>query len=284
MPSRAEAPLLVPLAIHAGGRLLRRVDAQGIPAMTPDAFGPYTFFIFPVAVAVGPMDIFVADAGLGVLFRLDPAMDAMATIPGVQVSQQTRIAALVDGSVVVTDGRLGVPRRYSRGGVLLQRFQPVNTGSRYEDFAVDGGSGKIFGLDRIQRRIEEIQPLGHAASLLPENLLPALPGAMAVDANTLYVFGQDCRCIQRVDLFNGERQNLVEQIGQVAALAAGDGWLAYIDPVERTLRIYRNGALRLDSGFESLKLANPVGLSIARNVLYIADAGSRRVLTYRLRP
>lgn len=280
----AEPALLSPGATYFGARLLRRVDPQGMPSFQPDTFGPMTHFIFPVGVAATPVDVYIADAGHSALFRYDPSVDAMMVVPGVAVTQQTRIAAVYDGSVVVADGRLGVPRRYSRNGRQLPAIDPRNTGSRFDEIAVDPVSGRYLGLDRVQRRIEEVHPLGRSSGILPEGLLPHLPSTMALDRQTLYAAAQDCQCITVVDLVRRDSQVLVEDLAQVTAMAAGDGWLVVADNVERILRIYRERTLRGDPDYESLGLMNPLGLSIARGVLYVADAGTRRIVTFRLRP
>lgn len=279
----AEGSVLKPAMSYTGGRILRRVDPQGMPGFQPDAFGPVTFFVFPVAVAATPFDIYVADAGLGTLFRYDPAMDAMMPVPGVRVTQQTRIAAVQDGSVVVSEGRQGQPRRYSRAGRLLQTIDPQNTFPRFDDVVVDPTTGRYLALDRVQRRIEEVHPLGRSSTVLGEDLLPNLPGAMALDDKVLYAAGQDCRCIVAVDLFKREKHILAEEVTEASALAAGEGWLVVADNVERVMRVYRDKVLVGDPGYETLRLMNPQGLSISRGVLYVADPAARRVASFRLR-
>lgn len=278
----ADKAVISPAISYFGARILRQVDPLGLPVPGVDAFGPMTLFVSPVAVAAGPLDIYIADAGLSTLFRYDPTLDAMAVVPGVRVTEQTRVAAVQDGSVVVSEAHLGLPQRISRTGHLLQMIAPQNTGSRFDDIVVDTATGRYLGLDRVQRRIEEVQPLGHSGSILPPGLLPALPSALALDKQTLYVAGQDCQCLVAIDLFRRDSQVLTEDITQVTALAAGDGWLAVTDNIERTLRIYKNNVLLGDPGYDKLQLVNPRGLSIARNTLYVADAGARRVATFRL--
>lgn len=269
---------------YVGGRLLRRVDPRGFPLAGPDTFGPMTLFVFPVAVAAGPFDIYIADAGLAVLFRFDPTLDAMMVVPGVRVSEQTRIAAVQDGSVVVTEGRMGAPRRFSRTGRLMQTIDPQNTAHRFDEIVVDPVSGRYFGLDRVQHRVEEVLPLGRSSNILGDDLLPRLPSALALDKDTLYAAGQDCQCIMAIDLFRRDRQVLVEDVIQATAMAAGDGWLVVADNVERVLRIYKDRILRADPDYGALGLANPQGLSVARDKLYVADPGGRRIATFRLRP
>lgn len=279
-----EASVITPAMNYMGARILRRVDPNGMPSFQPDAFGPMTPFVFPVAVAASPLDIYIADAGLGTLFRYDPAMDAMMAVPGVRVTQQTKIAAVQDGSVVVVEGQRGNPRRFSRAGRLVQNIDPQNTGSRFDEIAVDSSTGRYLGLDRVSRRIEEVHPLGRSSVILAEDLLPRLPGAIALDDRMLYAAGQDCQCVVAIDLSRRDSSILVEDVAQVTALAAGEGWLVVADNVERVLRIYRDRILRGDPDYDALGLVNPQGLSISRGILYVADPGTRRVASFRLRP
>ncbi|HEY9192768.1 MAG TPA: hypothetical protein VIO81_07825, partial [Methyloversatilis sp.] len=75
-----------------------------------------------------------------------------------------------------------------------------------------------------------------------------------------------------------------EDLGNVTALAAGDGWLVVADGMERQLRVYRDGVLRADPGFADLRLVNPQGMAVMNRLLYVADPGSRRIATFRLNP
>jgi hypothetical protein len=176
-----------------------------------------------------------------------------------------------------------VPRRYSRNGRQLQTIDPQNTGSRFDDIVVDPSSGRYLGLDRVQRRIEEIHPTGRSGALIADDLLPALPTALALDKQILYAAGQDCQCVVAIDLFKREKHILADDIGQASALAAGDGWLVVADHAERIVRVYRDNILRGDPSYESLRLVNPQGFAIARGTLYVADPGARRIATFRLR-
>lgn len=279
-----ETSVITPAMSYMGARILRRVDPQGIPSFQADTFGPMTPFVFPVAVAASPLDIYIADAGLGALFRYDPTMDAMMAVPGVRVTQQTKIAAVQDGSVVVVEGHRGAPRRFSRAGRLLQNIDPQNTGGRFDEIAVDSVTGRYLGLDRVSRRIEEVHPLGRSSVILGEELLPRLPGAMALDGQMLYAAGQDCQCVVAIDLARRDRSILVEDVSQATVLAAGEGWLVVADNAERVLRIYRDRILRGDPDYDTLGLVNPQGMSISRGVLYVADPATRRIASFRLRP
>lgn len=255
-----------------------------MPEMRPDAFGPMTLFVFPIAVAATGMDIYIADAGLGALFRYDPGLDSMAAIPGVRITQQSRIAALPDGSVVVANGSAAPARRFARGGRAMQGIDPQLGAAFYDEVVGDANSGRFYGLDRVQGRLEEIMPHGRGATVLPPGLVPDLPQSMAMDNRRLYVAGRGCGCVVAIDLFGGRSKEIVaEDLVNVGAMAAGDGWLVVADGMERQLRLYRDGALRADPGFAELRLVNPQGMSIANNMLYVADPGSRRIASFRLR-
>lgn len=283
--ARGAGSVIVPAQSYPGARLLQRVNAAGMPEMRPDAFGPMTAFVFPIAVAAIGMDLYIADAGLGGLFRYDMALDAMAPMPGVRITQLSRIAALADGSVVVANGNTAPARRYARGGRPVQGLEPQMGTAYYDEIVADPNSGRFYGLDRVQGRLEEVLPHGRGATVLPPGLLPDFPLAMAMDQRRLYVAGRACGCVVGIDMFGGRSKDVVaEDVGNATALAAADGWLAVADGMARQLRIYREGALRADPTFADLRLTNPMGMTIANGQLYVADPGGRRIASFRLRP
>lgn len=282
---RAKGRVLITGPAYMGARLLQRIDDNGFPDLRPDNFGPMTLFVAPVAVAVSPQrDIYVADAGLGALFRLDPMQEAMSVVRGVRVTQQTRLAALTDGSVVVANGGAVPATRYSRSGRPMQTLDPQLGSAFYDEVAVDAVSGRYYGLDRVQRRLEEIMPHGRGATVLPEGLLPDGPLAMAMDGPQLYVAGRDCQCVVAIEMFAGRKVTVVaEEAAQISALAAGDGWLVLAEMRSRLLRVYRQGTLLGELDFAGLGLTDPRGLAIAGQTLYVVDTAGRRLLTFRMR-
>lgn len=281
----AAGGVLTPGRSYTGGRVMQRVNLAGMPEMRPDAFGPFTLFVYPQAVAATPLDFYVADPGIGALLRYDPGLDAMAVIPGARVTQRTRIAALPDGSVVVANGGAVPAQRFARSGRPVQAIDPQLGSAFYDEVVADPGSGRFYGLDRVQGRVEEILPHGRGATVLAPGLVPDLPTAAAMDNRRLYVAGQACGCVEAIDLFAGGRKDTVgEGLGTIAALAAGEGWLAVALGGERQLRLYREGVLRADPSFAELQLVNPQGMAIANQVLYVADPVGRRIASFRLRP
>lgn len=271
---------------YGGGRIIQRPNEAGFPDPTSGGMGAMTLFVFPVSVAVTPMrDIFIADAGLQALFRYDPMLDAMNAVRGLRITQQTRLAAAPDGSVIVAGGMNAPMVKISRSGRIMQTFDSqLGGGIFYDDVAVDPASGRYFGLDHVQRRLEEIMPYGHGGTLMPQGLVPEQPAAMAMDSHTVYIAGRACQCIAAIDTFGSRSMEVIaEDIGQVTALAAGDGWLAVADVREREVRVWRHGGLLAEADFASLGLIDPRGMAIALQTLYVADGAGRRVASFRLR-
>ncbi len=280
-----EQSVLLPGPLRMGARLLQRSNGVGMPEMRADTFGPMTLFVFPTALAATPFDLYIVDAGLGALLRYDFALDAMAPLRSARVNAQSRLAALPDGSVLLAGGGAQPVQRFSRGGRVMQSFEPQLGAARYDDVVADGESGRFYGLDRVQGRLEETQPQGTGSIVLPPGLLPELPVALAMDRRRLYVAGRVCACVEAIDLFAGrERKTLADGLPQVISLAAGDGWLAVNDGGNRGLRLYRDGLLRADPAYAELQLVNPQGMAIAAGMLHVADAGARRIASFRLRP
>ncbi|MCG2577169.1 hypothetical protein LZ012_09180 [Dechloromonas sp. XY25] len=271
---------------YQGGRITQRANEAGFPDPNMGGMGAMTLFVFPVAVAVTPMrDIFIADAGLQAIFRYDPMLDAMNTIRGVRVTQQTRLAAAPDGTIAVANGMSAPMVRVSRTGRLLQTIDAqLGGGVFYDEVVVDAGSGRYYGLDKVQRRLEEIMPHGRGGVVMPQGLIPEQPTAMAMDGPNIYIAGRACQCIAAIDTFGSRNMEVMaEDIGQATALAAGDGWLAVADMREREIRLWRQGALLAEADFASLGLNDPRGMSIAQQTLYVADGAGRRVASFRLR-
>ncbi|RIX49696.1 MAG: hypothetical protein D3M94_01520 [Rhodocyclales bacterium GT-UBC] len=283
--SSAKGRVLVTGPAYMGGRLLQRVNEGGFPDLQRDNFGPMTLFIAPVAVAVSPMrDIYVADAGLSALFRYDPMQDAMSVIRGARVTQQTRLAALSDGSVMVANGSSALATRFARNGRQMQTLDPQLGLAHFDEIAVDSTSGRYYGLDRVQGRLEEIMPHGHGATVLADGILPEQPMTMAMDGQTLYVAGRTCQCVVAIEMSGARPQvPVLEESGQIAALAAGDGWLVAADMRDRVVRVWRQNEQVASYEFASLGLTEPRGMAIAGQTLYVVDTAARRVQTFRMR-
>jgi len=264
-PVLAQGKVLLPGQIYAGSRVVQRPNEAGFPDARTGGIGPMTLFVFPVAVAVTPTrEIYIADAGVSALFRLDPMMDTMTMVRGgLQVTQQTRLAAGNDGSVVLANGGALPAVRIGRSGRIIQTIAPQLAAAAYDEVVVDQASGRFYALDKVQGRLEEMMPHGGGAIVLPVGLVPELPTAMAMDGQKIYIAGRACQCLVAIDLFGNRNLDIVaEDVGQVVALAAGDGWLALADGREPMVKVVRAGALLGGPRFQILGLLYPRGVSI----------------------
>ncbi|MBI2307344.1 MAG: hypothetical protein HYU78_08580 [Rhodocyclales bacterium] len=280
----ASSSLIVPLRSIAMARLILRVNQAGMPTFEAGGFGGFTPLVFPVAVAASTLDIFIADAGTGRLYRYDPTVDAMAIIGGATITGQTRLAASPDGSIVVSDPAAGAALRFDRAGNLLQRIDARLGAARYDDIAVDPESGRYVALDRLQQRLEEVHPVGRSGVVLVDRQLPDGPTGIALDRRVIYVGGRHCACVVAIDPATGRQTTVIDELKEVGPLAAGGGWLVVADRVQQHLFIHRDGMLRGEPSFAELKLANPQGLAIVNDTLYVADGNGRRVAVFRLKP
>jgi hypothetical protein len=285
--ARAESRHLLADRVYTGSRVVLRANPAGFPDPASGGIGSVTQFVFPVAVAAIPGgDIFIAAAGLATIFRLDPLLDTMRPIGGIRASQQTRLAATADGSLVVASGSAAPVVRIDRMGRPIQFITPLpGAGTHYDEVAVDQASGRYYGLDKVQRRLEEVMPHGQGAVLVPQQLVPEQPTAMAMADGRLYIAGRACRCLAAIEVFgNRDVEIIADDLDQVVAIAAGGGWLALVDSRERALKLWYRGALVVDSQYAGLGLVDPRGLAIGQQMLYVADGASRRLLSFRLRP
>lgn len=273
MPMGPTTPL-VPLRGLLGARLLLKTDAAGSPL--PGAYGAFQPFVFPVAVAVGPLDIFIADAGNGRLYRYDRSMDAMAVMP-VRAVRGTRLQAGSDGSLYVLDPGGVAIQRYARNGQPLPSLQPSLPTASYREFTLDPVTGRGYAVDATNLRIDRIEPQGRLA--LPE-LEPALIAPLAYEQGSLYVADANCHCV--IEWRDGrERQRLAAgELRQPLALAVGRGRIYAIDGFDRSLCIVHPGGVdRMPPS--ALGLVAPEALAVAEGLVYVADGAGHAVAILR---
>ena len=97
--------------------------------------GPFTQLRGPVAVAAMGPDVYVADAGLGLLLRVDQVANRLTPFGPRGVQPGTRLAADVDGSLYVLDPASRRIQRFARDGRLLQSFPTDPTIASLRDLA-----------------------------------------------------------------------------------------------------------------------------------------------------
>lgn len=265
---------LVPLRGLLGARLLLKTDALGSPL--PGAYGAFQPFVFPVAVAAGPIDIFIADAGNGRLYRYDRSMDAMAVMP-VRAMRGTRLHAGSDGSLYVLDPGAAAIQRYARNGQPLPSLLPSLPTASYREFAVDPATGRGYAVDAANLRIDRIEPQGRLALAELESTALA---PVAYEHGSLYVADVHCRCV--IELRDGrERQRLAAgELRQPLAIAVSRGRIYAIDGFDRSLCVVHPGGVERMAP-STLGLVAPEALAVADGLVYVADGAGHSVAILR---
>lgn len=260
-----------------GGRLVSQTDASGAPL--PGSIGAATSFIFPVAVAVSTIDVFIADAGAGRIFRYDRALETLTPLPGMGAAPATRLQTGPDGSVYVLDAIAGEIRRYSRTGRPLPSLLPRIPTSRYSDFTIDPLTGIAYAVDFLNRGIDEIHPLGRVAL---HTMSIEQPGSLASNGRSLFVSDAACGCV--VEWLNGRsiRRYDVGRLRQAKAIAVNNLHVYALDAFDRSVSVlYDGGADTMTP--RDLDLLAPESIAVAGGLLYVADGAGRSIGIYATR-
>lgn len=273
-PARTAGPHLLPAFGLPGARLLVGHGAGGVAAQR--AFGPYQGFVFPVAVAATGLDLYIADAALGRIFRYDRGYAAMAVMP-VAASSTTRLQAGGDGSLYVLDAAGSGIHRYGRDGQALPVTHPLSPTSRYLDFALDAVSGRAFALDANHARIDRIEPLGRIA--IPET--ESVSGtAIATDGRSLFVADAGCACVQEYRDGRFLRRWAAGEIRQPRALAAERDRLYLLDGFDRSIAVVHPGGVERMSA-ANLGLVAPEAITAHGGQLYVADGAGHSIAVFQ---
>ena len=254
------------------------------------AAGPFTPLRGPVAVAAMGPDVYVADAGLGMLLRADQVANRLTPFGPRGVQPGTRLAAAVDGSLYVLEPAGRRLQRFARDGRLLQTFPVDPTIASLRDLALDPARGRILGADALNRQLVAFRPLGTSSELLPLHGEPryqvASFDALAVAPDALYALDARCRCIARL-AFDGQVLATFghERLVKPERIAADRyGRLFVADAGDRTIKAFRDGTLEETIQNASLGLLEATDLIHADGWLYVADAPGSQVRMLRVQP
>lgn len=277
-PRRQSDHWLIAGVGFSGARRIKHMDAGG--NVQPQDIGEWVPLIAPVALAPTQLDIYVADAGHARLLRYDRTLDALAVMPGVQVTPLTRLRGGGDGSVYVLNPGVAEIRRYTRGGQPLPALRPQRATSHYSDFVVDPLSGKAYVVDSAHLSIDEIRPLGNIA--LEFQALPQ-PGPIASDGRHLFVAGSRCGCVTEFGNGRALRTYGAGQLRQPRALEHQGGRLWAIDSGMPGVCLVHAEGVEVISPM-SLGLLQADALGGTQGQLWIADAAGRRVGAFHINP
>lgn len=246
-----------------------------------EASGAYTPLVNPVAVAGVGSELYVADAGLAMLLRVDPPMSIMVPVVRRAFAPGTRLAADADGTLYVLDPVERRVRRYARNGRLLGDFVADATVGVITDLVLDTARGRVIAADSLNRQLVAFHPLGRAFEVIPvraserDRLLSI--GGLAGGRDTLYASDPRCGCLARLG-----------RDGRVAA-TFGHGDLRQpgrlvVDRFERV--IVADEGLKV---FSAQRLVQTIpgpatDLALADDWLYVADQSAALVRALRVLP
>lgn len=261
----------------AGGRLVGRTDPGGAPM--PGSIGPIVSFIFPVAVAASSIDVFVADAGAGRIFRYDRALETVTPLPELGAGAGTRLQAGPDGSIYVLDAVGGEIRRYSRAGTALPSLLPRIPTSRYSDFAIDPLSAMAYAVDFTNRAIDEIHPLGRVAL---QTMRVEPPAPLASNGRSLFVGDFRCGCVVEWQDGRPIRSYGAGKLRQPKAIAVDGQHVYALDAFDRSVSLIFDGGAETMTPSD-LGLLAPENIAAYSGLLYVADGAGRSIGIYSTR-
>lgn len=261
----------------SGARFTDKTDPNGFPL--PGGNEAFLNFTYPVSAVGGADSIFIADAGLGRMFRYARGSGLMAVVPGVRVGRGTRLQSGIDGTVYLLDAYRGEISRYSPYGLPLPAFHSRVPTSRYLDFAVDAGSGRVFAVDATYRVVDRIEPLARIAQV---HLDIEAAGPIALDGQDLFVADSSCKCVTQWRNGRFLRKLATGLIRLPTALATEAGELYVLDGFDRSISRVAEGGLETAMP-ATLNLVSPEHISVSGGIMYVADGVSRTVALFRIR-
>jgi len=271
---------LVPGPVIRGGFL---ADA-GRPAAT----GPFTQLRGPLAVAAMGPDVYIADGGLGMLLRVDPAANRLTSLGKRALAPGTRMVADVDGSLYVLDPLARRVQRLARDGRAMQVYVTDITVASLRDLAPDHVRGRVLAADALNRQLVAFRPLGASFELLPlygepRSAVSSLD-AIAVAPDALYAIDGRCACLARLD-FDGRVLETFghERVRRPERLAVDRyGRLFVADRGDSTIKVFRGVTLEETIPLARLGLVEVTDLAYAEPWLYVADAPGVQVKMLRV--
>lgn len=249
--------------------------------------GPYTLLVNPVAVAGQGHEVYVADAGLALLARIDPYAGVMAPIVRRAFVAGTRLAADADGTLYVLDPAERRVRRYARNGQLLADYRVDATAGSVTDMVLDRARGRLIVADALNRQLVAFHPLGRAFEVLPlresaRDSTFSISG-LASGRDELYVSDTRCACVVRIarhgQVLGTFGHGDLRRPGRIVV----DRYERVIvaDDADRSLKVFRGGRLAEQAALGLFAVAD---MALADDWIYIADTAGRQVRALRVLP
>lgn len=270
-----------------GGTLSAGLDPAGMPRRPGGAFTPLRA---PVAVAAHGPDVYVVDAGLGMLARVDPLAGSLVQLVARPFPPGTRLAVDADASFYVLDPVSRRLQRFARDGRLVTGYSTDFTVASLRDLALDPARGRVLAVDSLNRQLVAFRPLGAAFELLPLRPGPGVTfatlDAIAVAPDALYAIDASCACLARI-AFDGRvaatfGHGRVLRPERIAADRAGR--LFVYDRGDASLKLFRGDRLAETIELARFGLTEASDLAYAEGWLYVADAPGAQVRMLRVQP
>ncbi len=256
----------------------------------PDTTGRFVQLGRPVAVAGWQDQIFIADAGRGVIYRYDRAADRLLLFHTRPLSPAVRLEANAAGELYVTDPEAGQVLRLDVRGQVVQRFRDFNL-NRPLALCDDPRGGRLLVLDGPYQQILAFNRLGRLEEILqPRDEYGQPPGGLidlAADADRFYLLDGARREVLMVD----RQGRFVGRFGAsrlrqpVALVRDAAGRILVADAFDNRLWLF---PARRPAGAQAR--AVPLAgawirdLAVAEGWLYVADEGLGGVHILRLLP
>ncbi|HEY5897336.1 MAG TPA: hypothetical protein VIV54_07210 [Burkholderiales bacterium] len=273
-PAALPHPFLIPTGAYNGGR---------VPS------GGFQVFVAPVAVAIHETDLFVADAGLNGLFRLDTSTLALRRLSNVAARTGMRLKALGDGTLYVLDPFARELLHLARDGRVLERLRDDNLLAGVTDFALQEPPGRLVLVDRGRHRVLVVsRTLGAVVEMIvqrDERLVLQAPWSIATAPGEAYIVDRARRQVARLDESGAVRQNFGALELKLPDTIAIDRYRrAFVrEAADESLQVFIDGKhlARLASG--DLLVSRVIDFAVLESSLVVVGAPGEALRVFRLR-
>lgn len=244
----APKQILVPISTLRGALLSAELDLGGTPSPSSGIIA-FQQFVRPVAVAGREPDIYIADVGFGVVYRLDSRFGVMAVLPGVHARLGIQLHTRADLSIYVLDQPNRRVSHYSRSGQLLATFSDDLNIGRPVDVAWDERRGRVLVADALYNHLVAFHALGRASYVIrlrgkSGDRVFGIAG-MATSAEEIFLSDPVCQCIARVSMDGEVVETFGDRFfGQPGPIAVDRHQRVFVvDTFDSSLKIFFQGEL-----------------------------------------
>ncbi|MDH4275028.1 MAG: 6-bladed beta-propeller [Gammaproteobacteria bacterium] len=253
----------------------------------------------PVAIAARDNHLYIADAGVHILFRYSLAkklLEKIGTAGDQLVGEAGGIYVAASGEIYVADPAGQQVLKFAPNGGVLQSFRDGPNISRPIAVAVDESTGRVFVADELYSHVVVFSAAGEAIQGIGARGLNAGPGNfriitdMAMTPEGLYVSDRVELRMQLIDL-QGKFARSFGQSDLIFPLAiARDtyGRIYVTDRTDNRLRIFDSAGQLIETvgrnGNGPGEFRLPNDMAIAGDSLYIADSLNGRIQVFKVLP